>query len=279
MYPYYAQVRRLWAGSGGGCAGCAGCMPCRYDDGHAALAPMWLLCRSLPAAGRRPCSHSPLLPALTRAPARCPAPRPPRVQWIRSHRDLPLRLNQWTNVVRWEFKHPTPFIRSREFLWQEGHTVFATKAEADTGAEHGSAWQAGRGQGVGQGAAAITLCSCPCRGGAPEAKCAHACCRTQSPAPAPLRKGRAQDPSHAPCTWPPAPPHPCTCTAEVYQILDLYRRVYEELLAVPVCKGAAARAARSRAGLPAGVPSWRLCRRQQADAGCPGPSTLGPAMG
>uniref|UniRef100_A0A7R9VIU9 proline--tRNA ligase n=1 Tax=Chlamydomonas euryale TaxID=1486919 RepID=A0A7R9VIU9_9CHLO len=52
-------------------------------------------------------------------------------QWIRSHRDLPLRLNQWTNVVRWEFKYPTPFIRSREFLWQEGHTAFATKEEAD----------------------------------------------------------------------------------------------------------------------------------------------------
>ena len=52
-------------------------------------------------------------------------------QWIRSHRDLPLKLNQWCNVVRWEFKHPTPFIRSREFLWQEGHTAFATKAEAD----------------------------------------------------------------------------------------------------------------------------------------------------
>ena len=48
-------------------------------------------------------------------------------QWIRSHRDLPLRLNQWTNVVRWEFKHPTPFIRTREFLWQEGHTAFATQ--------------------------------------------------------------------------------------------------------------------------------------------------------
>lgn len=77
-------------------------------------------------------------------------------QWIRSHRDLPLRLNQWTNVVRWEFKHPTPFIRSREFLWQEGHTAFATKEEADE---------------------------------------------------------------------------------EVYQVLDLYRRVYEELLAVPVIKG------------------------------------------
>lgn len=52
-------------------------------------------------------------------------------QWIRSHRDLPLRLNQWTNVVRWEFKYPTPFIRSREFLWQEGHTAFQTKEEAD----------------------------------------------------------------------------------------------------------------------------------------------------
>ncbi len=52
-------------------------------------------------------------------------------KWIRSHRDLPLRLNQWTNVVRWEFKNPTPFIRTREFLWQEGHTAFATQAEAD----------------------------------------------------------------------------------------------------------------------------------------------------
>jgi hypothetical protein len=77
------------------------------------------------------------------------------LQWIRSHRDLPLRLNQWTNVVRWEFKHPTPFIRSREFLWQEGHTAFATKAEA---------------------------------------------------------------------------------AEEVMQILDLYARVYTDLLAVPVCK-------------------------------------------
>lgn len=77
-------------------------------------------------------------------------------QWIRSHRDLPLRLNQWTNIVRWEFKHPTPFIRSREFLWQEGHTAFATETEA---------------------------------------------------------------------------------VDEVYTILDLYRRVYEELLAIPVIRG------------------------------------------
>ncbi|RXH80036.1 hypothetical protein DVH24_041183 [Malus domestica] len=52
-------------------------------------------------------------------------------KWIRGHRDLPLKLNQWCNVVRWEFSNPTPFIRSREFLWQEGHTAFATKAEAD----------------------------------------------------------------------------------------------------------------------------------------------------
>ena len=47
-------------------------------------------------------------------------------KWIHSHRDLPLKLNQWSNIVRWEFKHPTPFIRTREFLWQEGHTAHAT---------------------------------------------------------------------------------------------------------------------------------------------------------
>ncbi|HYD03474.1 MAG TPA: proline--tRNA ligase [Alphaproteobacteria bacterium] len=51
-------------------------------------------------------------------------------KWIRSWRDLPLRLNQWCNVVRWEFKHPVPFLRTREFLWQEGHTAFATREEA-----------------------------------------------------------------------------------------------------------------------------------------------------
>ena len=60
-------------------------------------------------------------------------------KWVQSHRDLPIKLNQWCNVVvrsfakrlailplanfqikRWEFKHPTPFLRTREFLWQEG---------------------------------------------------------------------------------------------------------------------------------------------------------------
>ncbi|KAK7472306.1 hypothetical protein VKT23_000426 [Stygiomarasmius scandens] len=77
-------------------------------------------------------------------------------KWIKSHRDLPLKLNQWNSVVRWEFKNPQPFLRTREFLWQEGHTAHLTKPEADT---------------------------------------------------------------------------------EVRQILDLYRRVYEELLAVPVIPG------------------------------------------
>ncbi len=52
-------------------------------------------------------------------------------KWIRSHRDLPLRLNQWNTVIRWEFKHPTPFLRTREILWNEGHTAFATKKEAE----------------------------------------------------------------------------------------------------------------------------------------------------
>ncbi|KAK5779302.1 proline--tRNA ligase PWA37_004176 [Arxiozyma heterogenica] len=52
-------------------------------------------------------------------------------KWIQSYRDLPLKLNQWNSVVRWEFKHPQPFLRTREFLWQEGHTVFLTKEEAE----------------------------------------------------------------------------------------------------------------------------------------------------
>jgi prolyl-tRNA synthetase len=49
--------------------------------------------------------------------------------WIQSYRDLPLRINQWANVVRWEMR-PRLFLRSREFLWQEGHTAHASEAEA-----------------------------------------------------------------------------------------------------------------------------------------------------
>ncbi|XP_014470889.1 PREDICTED: bifunctional glutamate/proline--tRNA ligase [Dinoponera quadriceps] len=81
---------------------------------------------------------------------------PAYAKWLKSDTELPLKLNQWNNIVRWEFKDPKPFLRTREFLWQEGHTAFATKEEADE---------------------------------------------------------------------------------EVLIILDLYRRVYEDLLAVPVVKG------------------------------------------
>ena len=77
-------------------------------------------------------------------------------KWVQSYRDLPLKLNQWNSVVRWEFKHPQPFLRTREFLWQEGHTAFLNPEEAEL---------------------------------------------------------------------------------EVRQILELYRRIYEELLAVPVVEG------------------------------------------
>jgi len=50
-------------------------------------------------------------------------------QWIESYRDLPILINQWANVVRWE-KATRPFLRTLEFLWQEGHTAHATATEA-----------------------------------------------------------------------------------------------------------------------------------------------------
>ncbi|MDF2866315.1 MAG: proline--tRNA ligase [Clostridia bacterium] len=50
-------------------------------------------------------------------------------KWIKSHRDLPLLINQWANVVRWE-KTTRPFLRTSEFLWQEGHTLHSTADEA-----------------------------------------------------------------------------------------------------------------------------------------------------
>jgi prolyl-tRNA synthetase len=51
-------------------------------------------------------------------------------RWIQSYRDLPLLINQWANVVRWE-KRTRPFLRTTEFLWQEGHTVHRTEQEAE----------------------------------------------------------------------------------------------------------------------------------------------------
>jgi prolyl-tRNA synthetase len=52
-------------------------------------------------------------------------------RWISSYRDLPLLVNQWANVVRWELR-PRLFLRTSEFLWQEGHTAHATREEAHT---------------------------------------------------------------------------------------------------------------------------------------------------
>jgi prolyl-tRNA synthetase len=52
-------------------------------------------------------------------------------KWVRSYRDLPILINQWANVMRWEMR-TRPFLRTAEFLWQEGHTVHATEAEAET---------------------------------------------------------------------------------------------------------------------------------------------------
>lgn len=52
-------------------------------------------------------------------------------KWIQSYRDLPMKLNQWCNVMRWE-KTTRPFLRTSEFLWQEGHTVHSSAEEAET---------------------------------------------------------------------------------------------------------------------------------------------------
>jgi prolyl-tRNA synthetase len=50
-------------------------------------------------------------------------------KWVRSYRDLPIRINQWANAIRWELR-PRLFLRTTEFLWQEGHTAYATYEEA-----------------------------------------------------------------------------------------------------------------------------------------------------
>ena len=55
-------------------------------------------------------------------------------KWIQCYRDLPLLLNQWANVVRWELR-PRLFLRTTEFLWQEGHTAHATYEDAAAYAE------------------------------------------------------------------------------------------------------------------------------------------------
>src|SRR5699024_8954099 len=51
-------------------------------------------------------------------------------KWVKSYRDLPVLVNQWANVVRWEMR-PRLFLRTREFLWQEGHTAHSSAREAE----------------------------------------------------------------------------------------------------------------------------------------------------
>src|SRR2546428_2143003 len=51
-------------------------------------------------------------------------------KWVQSYRDLPVLMNQWCNIVRWEFRTRL-FLRTTEFLWQGGHTAHATQAEAE----------------------------------------------------------------------------------------------------------------------------------------------------
>ena len=55
---------------------------------------------------------------------------PSYAKWIRSWRNLPLKLNQWNTVIRWEFAHPVPFFRTREIVWNELHTALATEKES-----------------------------------------------------------------------------------------------------------------------------------------------------
>jgi prolyl-tRNA synthetase len=64
----------------------------------------------------RPTSESIIAPYLSR--------------WIRSYRDLPMRVNQWCSVIRWEATETKPFFRTKEFLWQEGHTAHASEESA-----------------------------------------------------------------------------------------------------------------------------------------------------
>ena len=52
-------------------------------------------------------------------------------KWIRSWRDLPIKINQWCNIIRWEIKSTKPFLRTTEFLWQEGHTAHENLEDAE----------------------------------------------------------------------------------------------------------------------------------------------------
>ncbi|MFH1056348.1 MAG: proline--tRNA ligase [Candidatus Micrarchaeota archaeon] len=63
-------------------------------------------------------------------------------KWLSSYRDLPFKTNQWCNVIRWDTKTLKPFLRTREFLWQEGHTAHASRQEADEQVMRALGWYA-----------------------------------------------------------------------------------------------------------------------------------------
>lgn len=104
------------------------------------------LSRLLPAPNRTDIAdrgNTPLEKKIAIRPTSETVMYPYYAKWIRSHRDLPLRLNQWNSVVRWEFKHPQPFLRTREFHWQEGHTAHLTLQDSEIEVRQILEWYAG----------------------------------------------------------------------------------------------------------------------------------------
>src|SRR3954468_11359235 len=79
--------------------------------------------------GLRPAPSAELAEPLVVRPTRETIIGASYAKWVQSYRDLPILINQWANVVRWELR-PRVFLRTAEFLWQEGHTVHETEAEA-----------------------------------------------------------------------------------------------------------------------------------------------------
>lgn len=82
-----------------------------------------------PAGGLRPAPSAELTEPLVVRPTSETIIGATYAKWVQSYRDLPILINQWANVVRWEMR-PRLFLRTAEFLWQEGHTAHETEAEA-----------------------------------------------------------------------------------------------------------------------------------------------------
>src|SRR3954471_21089118 len=82
-----------------------------------------------PGGGLRPAPSAELAEPLVVRPTSETIIGATYAKWVQSYRDLPILINQWANVVRWEMR-PRIFLRTMEFLWQEGHTAHETEAEA-----------------------------------------------------------------------------------------------------------------------------------------------------